>query len=117
MHSDAGDVKFECDGRFSAPTSDCESGRCASDLLLFLAGSIRSGLISGTFHSFCRCRWSVEADGSVVIHWGDAGRHTLRQRSQRGRAVGAQRGSVLDGQRDRDGDQCSVRRSPVFSTI
>jgi hypothetical protein len=59
----------------------------------------------------------VEADGSVVIHWGDAGRHTLRQRSQRGRAVGAQRGSVLDGQRDRDGDQCSVRRSPIFGTI
>ena len=71
------DVKFECDGRFNAPTPDCEAGRC---------------------------RWSASAD-SIIVEWGEAGRHTLSHRS-RGHGVGAQRGSVLDGKRDADGDPC-----------
>lgn len=74
------DVTFECTGRFSAPTADCEAGGC---------------------------RWSVDGD-SIIIDWGDAGRHTLRHRSRGHAGAGAQRGSVLDGHRDRDSDPCQA---------
>ena len=60
------DVEFSCDGSFSAPTPDCESGRCS---------------------------WWAD-EHNVHIDWGDAGRHTLRQtrgRAERGATLEGQR--------------------------
>ena len=72
------DVTFECDGKFSAPTPDCESGHC---------------------------RWSADGAGQIVIQWGQAGRHTLQQARGAGQAV---RGALLRGYRDRDRDPCAA---------
>ena len=62
------DVTFEADGTFSAPTPDCEAGKC---------------------------RWGASKSGEVKIKWGKSGLHKVRIAKDRKSLKGKR---VKDGQ-------------------